>query len=129
MLDPFSLMLEPSRIWRPPIPPFLEDGAPATALQIAADENGLRLVEFPFVENGYVLHLGRGTLRQVAEAGDTTNRYYDWAVGHRDYHFAGQANGAQLFCGFADLFDSEVGRLSPERLVQACLQPDRLALA
>jgi glycosyltransferase involved in cell wall biosynthesis len=129
MLDPFSLMLDPARIWRPPIPPFLEDGAPATALQVAADEGGLRLVEFPFVENGYVLHLGRGTLREVANAGDTTNRYYGWAVDHREYHFAGQGNGAQLLRAFADLFDTEVGRLSPERLVQVCLQPDLLVLA
>jgi glycosyltransferase involved in cell wall biosynthesis len=129
MLDPLSLMLDPARIWRPPIPPFLEDGAPATALQVVADENGMRLAEFPFIENGYLLHLGRGTLREVADAGDTTNRYYGWAVDHRDYHFAGQQNGAQLLRAFAELFDSEVDRLSPERLVQACLQPELLALS
>jgi glycosyltransferase involved in cell wall biosynthesis len=31
MLNPCSLMLDPARIWRHPIPPFLEDGAPSTA--------------------------------------------------------------------------------------------------
>jgi hypothetical protein len=60
------------------IPPFLEDGAPATALQIGADEHGLRLAAFPFIEDGYLLHLGRGTLREVAETRDASNRYYDW---------------------------------------------------
>jgi GT2 family glycosyltransferase len=39
MLDPSSLMFDPRRVWRDPIPPFLEDGAPATALQVAADAN------------------------------------------------------------------------------------------
>ena len=129
MLHPCSLMLDPSRIWRPLLPPFLEDGAPATALQVAADESGLRLVDFPFVEDGYLLHLGRGTLREVAAAGDTINRYYDWAVDHRDYHFAGQANGAELLRAFVDLFNTEVHSLTPERLVQGCLQPQLLTLA
>ena len=36
MLHPCSLMLDPARIWIDPIPPFLEDGAPPTALQVAA---------------------------------------------------------------------------------------------
>jgi glycosyltransferase involved in cell wall biosynthesis len=128
MLDPCSLMLDPARIWRSPIPPFLEDGAPSTALQVAADEQGLRLVEFSFSEAGYLLHLGRGTLREVADAKDTSNRYYDWAVDHRDYHFAGQANGAQLLASFTNVFDGEVGDLTPERLVSACVRPHLLSL-
>ncbi len=129
MLDPCSLMLDPARIWRQPIPPFLEDGAPATALQVGADERGLRLVGFPFIEDGYLIHLGRGTLREVADAGDTSNRYYDWAVDHREYHFAGQADGTQLLRAISDLFDAEVGGLSPEHLVAACLRPYLLTLA
>jgi hypothetical protein len=57
MLDPCSLTIDPAHIWRAPIPPFIEDGAPSTALQIAADECGLDLVGFPFFESGYLLHL------------------------------------------------------------------------
>lgn len=91
MLHPCSLMLDPARIWRQPIPPFLEDGAPATALQVAADEHGLRLIDFLFIEDCYLLHLGRGTLGEVADGNLTSNRYYDWAVDHRDYHVTGQA--------------------------------------
>jgi glycosyltransferase involved in cell wall biosynthesis len=124
MLNPCSLMLDPERIWRQPIPPFVEDGAPSTALQVAADEHGLPLVAFPFVEDGYLLHLGRGTLHEVAEGNETSNRYYEWAVDHRDYHFAGQANGAQLLADFVRLFDSEVGDLTPPSLVTACLWSD-----
>jgi hypothetical protein len=129
MLNPCSLLLEPARLWRDPIPPFLEDGAPSTALQVAADERGLCLVEFPFVEDGYLLHLGRGTLREVAAANVTENRYYAWAVEHRDYHFAGRADGAELLAGFLDVFDREVGDLTPDSLVAACLRPGLLSLA
>jgi hypothetical protein len=120
MLHPCSLMLDPAAVWRPPIPPFVEDGAPATALQVAADERELRLEPFPFVEERYVLHLGRGTLREVANSGDTVNRYHAWAVGHRDYHFAGQMDGAELYGAFCELFDAEVGDVRPESLVRAC---------
>jgi Glycosyl transferase family 2 len=129
MLNPCSLMLDPARIWRPPIPPFLEEGAPSTALQVAADEHGLRLVEFPFIEDGYLIHLGRGTLREVAERNDTSNRYHGWAVDHRDYHFAGRADGARLLDVFANLFDAEVGDLASEHLASACLRPHLLTLA
>jgi glycosyltransferase involved in cell wall biosynthesis len=122
MLQPCSLLLDPVRVWRAPIPPFAEDGAPATALQIGVDCEGLRLVPFPFVEDGYLLHLGRGTLREIADAGDSSNRYYDWSVGHRDHHFAGRPDGARLYRDFCERFDAEVGELDPPGLVEACLQ-------
>jgi hypothetical protein len=128
MLQPCSLILDPAAIWRPPIPPFLEDGAPANALQVGADEQGLRLAAFPFVENGYLLHLGRGTLRSLADANDTANRYYDWAIEHCDYHFGGHASGARCLASFTDLFDAEVGELGAASLAGACLRTDLLRL-
>lgn len=67
--------------------PFLEAGlvddvAADLGARVARRHRPRALAEFPFGENGYLLHLGRGTLRKVAGAGDTTNRYYDWAVDH-----------------------------------------------
>jgi hypothetical protein len=119
MLDPCSLLFDPSRVWREPIPPFLEDGAPAAALQVAADGSGLRLLAFPFVEAEYVVHLGRGTLREIARSGDAANRYYDWALDHQEPHFGGHDRGADLYRAFCDRFDAEVGELTPQNLVQA----------
>jgi hypothetical protein len=119
MLDPCSLLFDPSRVWRDPIPAFLEDGAPATALQVAADACRLRLLHFPFVEDGYVLHLGRGTLREVARSGDTANRYYEWALGHHEPHFGGHERGAELYRAFGRRFETEVGELTPQNLVDA----------
>jgi glycosyltransferase involved in cell wall biosynthesis len=119
MLDPCSLMFDPHRIWRSPIPPFLEDGAPASALVLAADAEGLRLVDFPFVEAEYLLHLGRGTLAEIACSGDAANRYYEWALGHNEPHFGGHERGADLYGAFCDVFEAEVGELTPKNLVQA----------
>ena len=121
MLDPCCLIFDPRRVWRDPIPPFLEDGAPATALQVAADANGLRLVDFPFVEGEYLVHLGRGTLREIAQSGDAANRYYDWALDHREPHFGGYEPGSLLYREFSELFDADVGRLTADNLVRSCL--------
>ena len=49
--------------------------------------------------------------------------YYDWAGDHRDYHFAGRADGARRLAAFTELFDAEVGDLTPDGLVAACLRP------
>lgn len=68
------LLLDPRQVWRAPIAPFQEDGSPSDALQHSAAQAGVTAAEFPFTRNGYVVHLGRGTLRAIAEAGDRDNR-------------------------------------------------------
>jgi hypothetical protein len=129
LLELFSLMLDPSLIWRSPLPPFLEDGSPSAALQIAAAQGGLGLVDFPFVRERYLLHLGRGTLREIADSGDTDNPYHDWATGHREYHYSGDPAGAELHKAFDELLTSEVGDLNPMTVVEACRDPALLTLA
>jgi len=128
MLSPFSLILDPVQIWQPSIPPFLEDGAPATGMQVAADADGLRLVSFPFVERGYLIHLGRGTLRTIAESRDTTNRYYQWAAGHNEPYYMGQEGAPSMYQRFCEVFDEDVGDLTPERVTAACSASDLLSL-
>jgi glycosyltransferase involved in cell wall biosynthesis len=128
MLSPFSLILDPVQLWQPSIPPFLEDGSPGAGMQVAADADGLRLVSFPFVERGYLIHLGRGTLRAVAESSDTTNRYYAWAAGHNEPYYMGQEGAASAYQRFCEVFDDEVGELTPERVTAACSKSDLLSL-
>jgi hypothetical protein len=128
MLSPFSLILDPVQIWQPSIPPFLEDGAPASGMQVAADADGLRLVSFPFVEDGYLIHLGRGTLQSIAESRDTTNRYYRWAVGHNEPYYMGLEGAPSIYQRFCEMFDEEVGDLTPERVTAACSASDLLSL-
>jgi hypothetical protein len=127
MLSPFSLILDPVQIWQPSIPPFLEDGAPGAGMQVAADADGLRLVSFPFVEHGYLIHLGRGTLRAIAESRDTTNRYYTWAAGHNDPYYMGQEGAPSMYQRFCELFGEEVGDPTPERVTAACSASDLLS--
>ena len=128
MLSPFSLILDPAQIWQPSIPPFVDDGAPASGMQVAADADGLRLVAFPFVEEGYLIHLGRGTLRAVAETRDTANRYYEWASGHNEPYYMGQEGAPALYERFCELFDEAVGDLTPERVTAACSESGLLGL-
>jgi glycosyltransferase involved in cell wall biosynthesis len=120
MLSPFSLILDPVQIWQPSIPPFIEDGAPATGMQLAADADGLRLVSFPFVERGYLIHLGRGTLKTIVDSRDTTNRYYEWAAGHNEPYYMGQEGAPSTYQRFCEVFDEEVGDLTPEGVAAAC---------
>jgi hypothetical protein len=128
MLAPFSLILDPAQMWQPSIPPFLEHGAPASGMQVAADADGLRLVSFPFIEDGYLIHLGRGTLRSIAESRDTTNRYYRWAAGHNEPYYMGQEGAPAMYQRFCEVFDDEVGDLTPERVTAACSASDLLTL-
>jgi hypothetical protein len=128
MLSPFSLILDPVQIWQPSIPPFLDDGAPGAGMQLAADADGLRLVSFPFVERGYLIHLGRGTLRAIAESHDTTNRYYEWAAGHNEPYYMGQEGAPSMYQRFCEVFGDEVGDLTPERVTAACSGSDLLRL-
>jgi hypothetical protein len=128
MLSPFSLILDPVQMWQPSIPPFLEDGDPAAGMQVAADADGLRLVSFPFVERGYLVHLGRGTLKSIAESRDTTNRYYEWAAGHNEPYYMGQEGAPSMYQRFCEVFDEEVGDLTPERVTAACSGSDLLSL-
>ena len=128
MLSPFSLILDPDQMWQPSIPPFLEDGDPAAGMQVAADADGLRLVSFPFVERGYLVHLGRGTLKSIAESRDTTNRYYEWAAGHNEPYYMGQEGAPSMYQRICEVFDEEVGDLTPERVTAACSGSDLLSL-
>jgi hypothetical protein len=128
-------LMDPSRVWRRGVSPFLEHGAPGAMMQRALRRQGEAIVDFPFYASGYLLHLGRGTLGSIAKRGDRRNRYYDWAVNLTSappegdpnaYHFHGNPDGSRVFARFVELFDAEVPTLSPEALVDACQRPERV---
>lgn len=122
-----SLLFEPARVWRRGFSPFEEHGVPALALQRSMIRWGVPRLDFPFRRAGYVVHLGHGTLRAVADAGDRANRYFDWAREHRDPHF-GDTRGAWLYEEFVDRFREEAGDRSAQAVVDACLRADRIQL-
>jgi glycosyltransferase involved in cell wall biosynthesis len=122
-LSDYSLLLDPALLWRPPLPPFVEDGYPSGALQRAARERGLGLAPFPFAREGFVVHAGRGTLRRLVEARHTTNRYYEWALTHHKPHFGEWPGAESRYCAFGDVFREEVPDDDPGTLVAACRRP------
>jgi hypothetical protein len=75
----YSLLIDPVRVWRDGIEPFVEGGDPAFGLLRSAKAQGETLAEFPFVKDRYLIHQGRSSLRVVWETGDSTHPAYEWA--------------------------------------------------
>lgn len=126
-LTVFTLMFDPVVVWRHGISPFRDDGVPEKWLLESAGDAGMRLEVFPFLRNGSVLHLGSGTLREVAH-GDWTNRFYGWSQRHAndvDFTYTDHPLGRRIRQQVLDVFADEVGELTPAALVNACAS-DRL---
>lgn len=119
-----SLMLNPAELWRRRFPPFLDDGDPARALQLAALDAGLRVERFPFLHHSYILHVGSGTLDRIAQTDQVENRFYDWAVTHREPHYTNHPLGPRLREAVIAAFDSDVADDSAAALVAACQRTD-----
>lgn len=114
-----STLFDPAIVWQPGHRPFLEDGDPSRHLQADLTGAGHRLLAFPFCSAGYVLHLGRGTLAQVAAREATENRYHAWAIERHEPHFALRADGAALASRFEDRYRVAVPDDRIETLVDA----------
>jgi Glycosyl transferase family 2 len=115
-----SLLIDPAQVWQSAIPPFEEHGSPSEALQRACHEAGLLAVDFPYTKDGYVVHLGRGTLREIARTGERTNRHYEWATTHNEPHFAGEAAAPAAYAVFRSAFARDVPTLDAVHLIEAC---------
>jgi len=123
-----SLLFDPAKIWRRGINKFEEHGMPAIALQCSMLRERIPRLNFPFRDGGYLLHLGRGTLRSIRERSDSANRYYSWAKNHWDSQYHGAPRGKLLHEEFLEVFAREVPELTPEKLVSACMNPRRIRL-
>ena len=115
-----SLLLDPVRVWQPAITPFQEHGNPSEALQRSATGAGIMSVEFPFTRDGYVIHVGRGTLRSIARHDEQANRYFTWATDHNEPHFVLEAEAPARYHRFLDEFRADVGAVRAESLIEAC---------
>lgn len=120
LLGLHSLLLDPTQIWRPGIPPFQDHGSPSEALQRSCAQAGLVAVDFPFTRGGYIVHVGRGSLRELLAAGERTNRHYEWATTHHEPHFALEPTAPTAYAAFQTAFARDVPTLDPASLVRAC---------
>jgi hypothetical protein len=123
-----SFLLDPTLAWTPTHPPFLETGDPSTSLQQSLRQQGMAVVDFPYCAEGYLLHLGRGTLHEVAQSNLTAHKYFKWATEHYEYHYGGNPHGQQLHQAFLACFRQEIPSLNTTNLIAACQRPALLSL-
>jgi len=120
-----SLLIDPSVTWRVNGAQFSDGGDPAFEFLQTTNASHLAMAEFPFLQGGYVIHRGRGTLDRVAGAGDSSNPLYDWAVDHRKAHFGNVAGAAQRYAALQDEFAAAAPGRSAAELITACLRHRR----
>ena len=82
-------------------------------------------VPSPTDDLGYLVHQGQATLAAVARAGETTNRYYAWAVGHQKPQFGLHPYGAALA---AAMLRWLAGRLPADALRPGPVAPPQAAV-
>jgi glycosyl transferase family 2 len=87
LLGLHCLLLDPAQVWRDPVVAFDDDGSPSQRLQESARQAGITVAEVPFTRDGYVVHLGRTTLRALLRDDARSNRSFDWARTHAEPHF------------------------------------------
>lgn len=108
-LELYSLVLDARALAAAGASPFNDDGDPAWDLLQAVGHAGLDMASFPFTADGYLVHLGRGSLAAVVSAGDTKHPLYSWAVDHYEPHFGGFADAQQRHRRVMKQFRTEVG--------------------
>ena len=122
MMGLHCLLLDPALVWHDAIARFANHGSPSEDLQRSAIAVGVRAEELAFTRDGYVVHLGRTTLRALTHDGDRDNRYLDWATTHHEPHFIGEPDAPARYAAFLAEFTADVGDLTPDSIVSACLR-------
>lgn len=117
-----SLLLEPSKAWRGSALPFANSGTPGRPFHVSVRRLGMKIGDFPFRAENYVLHLGRGTVKTVVERGDSGNQHYREAKKHERtvYHYHGTPDGEALYAEFLSAFGRETASYEPEDVVRSC---------
>jgi glycosyltransferase involved in cell wall biosynthesis len=125
-----SLLIDPIQVWRRGISPFEEDGIPALALQQSLLARGLVRCDFPFRSQGYLLHLGSGTLKVVREEAVESNNIYSWKPmgNYRPNSYHGEPAGAYFHEEFEEVYNKEVPEKSIQAIVNACKKSELIPL-
>lgn len=118
----YSLLLRPSRVWRPSVRPFAEGGNPIHDLLVSARAAGLETASFGFSADGYVIHRGRGSLASVAANDERSNPLYGWATEHHEPHFGGVPGAQGHYRRLLADFQREVGTVTGASLAASCMR-------
>lgn len=100
----YSLFIDLRALASIPDPWFEEDGDPSYKFEHACRGAGITTTVFPFAAGLSVIHVGRSSLRGVADRGETDNTYFEWATQHREPHFEEVDGAAELYEAFCAEF-------------------------
>ncbi len=126
---PSSLILDPARVWQRAAGAFDRSGAPAMAMQQRMIRARLARCNFPFMADGYVLHLGGATLRSIWEGGCRENVHYEWAKTRHNPHFHGNPDGAVILEELLAMFEREGAAAGTAAFVDCLATGPRLAMS
>jgi glycosyltransferase involved in cell wall biosynthesis len=121
-----SVMLDPRVVWRRNVPPFFEDGTPGVEQQRRLRKLGLPVFDFPFYRDRYLLHLGQGALRGIADRQEIDHPLYEWAVETYEIHYHDNPEGAEIHARVKAQIDREAPALDPASVVAACSRAERI---
>ena len=116
----FSLLLDPARAWRRDIGAFVDLDDPVGEFERSCRALRLATCAFPFTQDGYLIHLGRGTLAGVRDRGEESHPLFSWAQDHHEPHFQQVAGAAGRYAQILLEFHEAVVELTAGNLIQAC---------
>lgn len=116
----YSLLLDPAHVWRAEVGSIPDGGDPIGDFEKACRANGLSTLSFPFVKEGYLIHVGRSTLAAVHERHETANPLYEWAKEHHEPHFQELPHAQARYAELVAEFNREVPNLHVDALIRSC---------
>lgn len=102
-----SVVIDPAKVWIAQNPVFRWDGLPSDELQRDLQERGQKTAHFPFSEGRYLLHVGGGTLRVLADRGASTGHQWDPT-------YSWLTDGEAVYAQELARFRADAGRLNAE---------------
>ena len=98
---------------------FNHGGNPSRYLQRQYRQSNVKVLNFPFRQNYYILHVGCGTRKAIKEIGDTSNAWFsDMADCSPWYH--GDPLAPTIHDNFKRLFKDHVPKITPRAMCEAC---------
>lgn len=123
-----SLLVNPSLVWRGTIFPFDDSGSPAKKMHLSLRKRQVAIADYPFRDQNFVLHIGRGTIAKIHATEAKGNRHYRPEPERVAPHFHGNPNGQEIYNQFLGLLHQEIRDFTPEEVTAACSRPGRLAM-
>lgn len=111
-----SILIDPAKVWNRQIHPFTNNGMPSVLFYKDIRKHEMKICDFPFRSNNYLLHIGRGTLMQIFKNQEKNNQHFQWANTHHDNHFHGNKKGGEIIQEIQKLASSKIGEFTTSNI-------------